>query len=149
LHCSTISIDFVDLTGALQAEEEARDGLLKLQTEIEKAEQQVQRIPEYERLLATTRQQLAALQKPDVKGLIDLQRHVATERELRNEVTMKLRGARDDLAAASPRETVALICELADPVSLAVGALEFKAIKEAAQSFVKAAETAEQKSMWD
>jgi hypothetical protein len=136
---------FVDLTGALQAEEEARESLLKLQTEIEKAEQQVQRIPEYERLLATTRQQLAALQKPDVKGLIDLQRHVATERELRNVVTMKLRGARDDLAAASPRETVALICELADPASLAVGAVEFKAIKEAAQRFVKAAETAEQK----
>ena len=72
---------FIDLTSARQAEEDARELLLKLQTEIEKAEQEVQRIPEFERRLATTRHQLVALQKPEVKELIELQRHIATERE--------------------------------------------------------------------
>ena len=57
----------------------------------------------------------------------------------------KLRSAKDELASASPRETVALIQELADPASLTVGAAEFKLITNAALSFVNMAETAEQK----
>jgi hypothetical protein len=84
---------FIDLADARQTEDQERDKLLELQSEIEKAEQNVQRIPEFERLLATTRKQLEALQKPEVKELIELQRHVALERELRNEIATKLRGA--------------------------------------------------------
>jgi energy-coupling factor transporter ATP-binding protein EcfA2 len=47
---------FVDLEDAITAEENARDRLLTLQTEIEKAEQQVSLIPQFESLLATTQQ---------------------------------------------------------------------------------------------
>ena len=64
---------------AVTAEEEAaREQLLSLQNEIEKAEQKVQQIPQYESLLGTTQKQLAALQKPEVKELIDLQRNLST-----------------------------------------------------------------------
>lgn len=63
---------------------------MNLQTEIEKAEQQVQLIPQYERLLATAQQQLAALQKPEVKELIELQRQLASERELRTQILAKI-----------------------------------------------------------
>ena len=134
---------FVDLNAARQAEDEAREQLLMFQTEIEKAEQQVQRIPEFERLLATTRQQLAALQKPEVKELIELQRHIAGEREIRAEIAAKIRGAREDLASASPRETVALIKDLADGDVLTVGSAEFKAISDAAAHFLSTTEIAE------
>jgi hypothetical protein len=84
---------FVDLKDAIASEETAREQLLNLQTEIEKAEQNVQQIPQYERLLATTQQQLAALQKPDVKELIELQRQLATEREVRTQILTKLQEA--------------------------------------------------------
>ena len=86
---------FVDLDKALAAEEETREQLLTLQTEIEKAEQQVQLIPQFERLLTTTQQQLAALQKPEVKELIELQRQLATERELRTQILRKIQEAKE------------------------------------------------------
>lgn len=136
---------FIDLTAVQKAEEDSCEQLLKLQTDIENAEQQVQKIPEFERLLAVTRQQLTALQKPEVKELIELQRHVAAEREIRAEITTKIRGAKADLASASPCEAVALIQQLADPANLTVGAAEFKAIASAAASFISTAEAAEQK----
>jgi energy-coupling factor transporter ATP-binding protein EcfA2/histidinol phosphatase-like PHP family hydrolase len=134
---------FVDLDDAHKAEEGAREQLLTLQTKIEEADQTVQRIPEFERLLATTRQQLAALQKPEVKELVALQRHIATEREIRADILARIRDAREDLTSASPKETVALIEDLADPETLTVGGAEFKAILEAARKFLSTAETAE------
>ena len=94
---------FVDLDDAIAAEENAREQLLILQSEIEKAEQNVQLIPQYERLLATTKQQLAALQKPEVKELIELQRELATERELRTQIVAKVREAKDNVGRGSPR----------------------------------------------
>jgi energy-coupling factor transporter ATP-binding protein EcfA2 len=81
---------FVALDAAIDAENVIREQLLTLQTEIEKAEQQVQLIPQYERLLATTKQQLNALQKPDLKDLIELQRQLAAEREIRTQISTKL-----------------------------------------------------------
>jgi DNA repair ATPase RecN len=133
---------FVDLTAATK-EEDARELLLSLQTEIEKSEIQVGRIPEFERLLATTKQQLEALKKPEVKELIELQQNIATERAIRTAVATKLSSAKDDLANASPRGTVAEIHELADAAALTVGADEFKEIIDAATRFLTTAETAE------
>ena len=101
------------------------------------------RIPEFERLLATTKQQLEALKKPEVKELIDLQRNIANERAIRTAVATKLRGAKDDLASASPRGTVAEIHEIADAASLTVGAVEFQAIVDATRQFLTMAEAAE------
>jgi len=54
---------FVDLADASAAEAEVRDRLLSLQTEIEKAREKVDLIPQYERSLATAKQQLSALEK--------------------------------------------------------------------------------------
>jgi hypothetical protein len=134
---------FVDLENAIATEESAREQLLTLQTEIEKAEQQVQLIPQYERLLATTQQQLAALQKPEVKELIELQRHLATERELRSQVIEKLQEAKDELAQGSPKICVQAIRSLAVPDQLTVGKTEFRAIIEGATAFESAIGTAE------
>ncbi len=134
---------FVDLNEASRQEEDARELLLALQTEIEKAEIQVGRIPEFERLLATTKQQLEALKKPEVKELIELQRNIASERAIRTAVATKLRGAKDDLASASPRSTIAEIHEIADAASLTVGAAEFQAIVDATRQFLTMAEAAE------
>ena len=59
---------FIDLSEAAAKEDEVRERLLTLQTAIEEADQKVQLIPQFERALATTKRQLVALQKPEVKN---------------------------------------------------------------------------------
>lgn len=125
---------FVDLKDAVTAEESAREQLLVLQTEIEKAEQKVHLIPQYERLLATTKQQLAALQKPEVKELIELQRQLATEREVRTQILAKLQEAKGDTSRRSPKTSIEEIRKLAEPGRLSVGAAEYRAILDGAVS---------------
>ena len=61
---------FVDLDEARAAEHAARDGLLELQGQIEEAEERVARIPQYERNLATTQQQLKASEKANAAEVI-------------------------------------------------------------------------------
>ena len=81
--CGTGSLDkFVDLDEAIAAEGVEREKLLTLQTAIEAAEQKVLLIPQFERALATTKQQLTALQKPEVKELIELQRELYLQKSL-------------------------------------------------------------------
>jgi DNA repair ATPase RecN len=123
---------FVDLDAANRAEEKAREELLTLQTKIEKAEQQVELIPQHERLLSTTQQQLAALRKPEVKELIELHRQLATERALRGQITENLETAKDSAEREAASEAIKAIRELADPADLSVGATEFQTIAQGA-----------------
>lgn len=134
---------FVDLSKATAEEETAREQLLSFQTEIEKAEAKVALIPQYNRLLATTRQQLTALQKPRVRELIELQRQLATEQELRSQITEKLQEAKKGVASGSPKSTLEDIRKLADPAHLTVGGVEFQAIVEGAKTFEATIGTAE------
>ncbi len=134
---------FVDLKEATAEEETAREQLLTLQNEIEKSERQVALIPQYDRFLATTRQQLTALQKPGVKELIELQRQLATEHELRTQITKMLQEAKDGVASGSAKTTIEDIRKLADPARLSVGSAEFRAIVEGATTFEATIGTAE------
>lgn len=134
---------FVDLADAVQAEDAARERLLTLQSDIEKAEKNVDQIPAYERQLTVTQQQLAALQKPEVKELIDLQRHLAAEREVRTAIGRKVQQAREGVEQASPKETIEEIRALAEPSKLSVGGAEFQAILDGAEAFENTVGTAE------
>jgi DNA repair ATPase RecN len=129
---------FVDLEEATAAEDAVRDQLLVLQTDIEKTEQKVQLIPQYERLLATTTRQLAALQKPEVKELIDLQRQLASEREVRQQIIKSIQEAKERLEDGTGRESIETILGLADPADLTVGTQEFRVILNGATAFEKA-----------
>ncbi|MFM9850564.1 MAG: TrlF family AAA-like ATPase [Hyphomicrobiaceae bacterium] len=128
---------FLALDGQTAAEEAAREQLLILQTEIEKAEEKVQLIPQYERLLATTQQQLSALQKPEVKELIELQRQISTERELRSQIEKKLQEAKEDVRRGSPKGAIDELLALAKPSDLKVGTTEFRAILVGAAALEK------------
>lgn len=136
---------FIDLKSAYENEEAARESMLSLQSQIEKADQQVQLIPQFERLLTTTKQQLTALQKPEVKELIELQRQVATEQELRVQITSKLQDAKENFGNRSPLNSIEELRELAEPAKLAVGADEFLAIHKGATKFESTVGTAETK----
>lgn len=126
---------FISLEESLKAEESAREALLSLQTEIEKSEQQVQLIPQYERQLNIAQQQLTALQKPEVKELIELQRKLANEREIRAQIIAKLQEIKKDLSLHSLVETIDEMKELADPKILAIGVEEFKGIVDSTGTF--------------
>jgi DNA repair ATPase RecN/histidinol phosphatase-like PHP family hydrolase len=128
---------FIDLGEAHAREFAAREQLLKLQTEIEKAEQQVSLIPQFERQLSTTRSQLSALQKPEVRELIELQRKLAAERELRAQVTNRLLTAKSSLGQTAIKTSITEIRALAKPAQLAVGNVEFQAILEGAAALEK------------
>jgi DNA repair ATPase RecN len=134
---------FIDLNDAMKAEETAREKLLALQTEIEKAEQKVQLIPQFENLLNTTRQQLTALKKPEVKELIELQQHLSTERELRKQISEKLKEAQEGFKRGSPKTALKELRELSDPTRLAVGGKEFRTILDGVTAFENAIGTAE------
>lgn len=126
---------FIALDEAITEENFCREQLLSLQTEIEKAEQQVQQIPQYERFLATTRQQLAALQKPDVKEMIELQRKLAAERELRMQIVSAFQEAKKNVGRLTPKAAAEQIRSLAEPTDLTVGTVEFQAIQSGATVF--------------
>jgi predicted metal-dependent phosphoesterase TrpH/ABC-type taurine transport system ATPase subunit len=140
---------FVDISAAAEEEDALRDMLLSLQSEIEKAEQNVQLIPQYERSLATTRQQLTALQKPEVKELIGLQRALASEREIRREVLEQIAAARESVDGGAGREAVDIILGLADPTELTVGSKEFQVIVTGANAFNSAMDRTETQAKAD
>ena len=97
---------FVDIDGVYTEECGARDEFLALQGQIEKATANVQSIPELERALATTRQQLKALEQANAKEVIKLQRRIASEREIRLEIESRLADMRAELDSLSPTASV-------------------------------------------
>lgn len=133
---------FADVTEASEGEEAAREQLLTLQSKIEEAEQQVELIPQHERLLVTTQQQLAALQKAEVKELIELHRQLATERELRTQIQKKLEEAKESAERERSKDAIKDITELADPTGLSVGGAEFQLILQGAINLEAAMTTA-------
>lgn len=125
---------FMDLKDARDAENAARDQLLELQKKIEEAEEKVAQIPRYERDLATTQQQLKASEKVKAKDVIQLQRNLATEREIRKRVSGKWKEAASVIATGELKAKVEEIRTVANPVELSVGAKELQAIVAAAEA---------------
>lgn len=119
---------FVVLREATEAEEAACEKLLRLQQEIENAEKSAAPLQQFERQLTTVGEQLNALRKPEVKELIDLQRQLATERNMREQISSKLAAIRDDNGRQSSKGALADIRQLGAASSLALGVVEFRSI---------------------
>jgi ABC-type histidine transport system ATPase subunit len=126
---------FIDITEATAHEQQARDELLELQTQIEEATTKVNSIPEYDRALATTQQQLKALEQAKAKDIIKLQRQIASEREVRSVIAKRLASIEAELDSLSPKTTIDALAALASGQALTVGAKEFKAIVDSARKF--------------
>jgi ABC-type cobalamin/Fe3+-siderophores transport system ATPase subunit len=125
---------FVDLSEARKAEDAARDELLDLQAKIEEAELKVAQIPQYERSLATTRQQLKASEKANAADVIQLQRRLAAEREIRNRIVEDWLDAQATITGGHAKEKIEAIKRLADPADVSVGTAELKAILDGASA---------------
>ncbi len=137
---------FVDISEPTAHEEAARDQLLELQGEIDEATIKVNSIPEYERALATTQKQLQALEKANAKEVIELQRQIATEREMRREISERLASIGKALDLLSPKESIDELAALDAGQSLVVGADEFGAIVAAARDFASKAIVAQEQA---
>jgi hypothetical protein len=139
---------FIDLEEAAKAEDSARDQLLELQSKIEEAELKVAQIPHYERYLTTTQQQLKASEKANAAEVIQLQRKMATEREVRSRIVEEWREIQIIITGGHAKEKIEAIRDLADPADMSVGASELKAIIAGAtilESHVGTADTELQK----
>ncbi len=88
---------FVNISEASEAETLARGKLLELQTKIEEAALKVNLISQYENALKITQKQLVALEKAKAKEVIDLQRKIASERELRVQINSKIESLKEDI----------------------------------------------------
>ena len=97
---------FIDIREASGEEQQARDELLTLQGEIEKATAKVDRIPDIEQALATTQQQLKALEQANAREIIKFQRQVASEREVRAEIANRLASIGVELDSLSPTTAI-------------------------------------------
>ncbi len=131
---------FVNLNTALESEEQARNKLLDLQTQIEKAVQQVDLIPQFERTLETTKKQLEALEKAKAKEIIELQRNVAAERELRALIAEKMKELKGNIIRTTSKTTVDEIKTIADPTSISIGMSELRGIIACASELAIATE---------
>jgi hypothetical protein len=101
---------FIEVEEVVAAEDATRDQLLEIQSKIEDAEIKVGRIPEYERYLATTQQQLKASEKANAAEVIQLQRKLASERELRSRIAEEWRA----LIAAGEANQSGAACDFVD-----------------------------------
>ena len=133
----------VDIREASELEDEARDDLLEFQTKIEEATTKVNRIPEFERALATTQQQLQALERANAKEIIELQRQLASEREVREEISRRLTAIEGRLDDLSVKEEIDHLAALASDEPLNVGVDEFNAIVTSGRDFESKAATAQ------
>jgi ABC-type cobalamin/Fe3+-siderophores transport system ATPase subunit len=108
--------------------ENLRQGLLDNQTQIEKAQIEVAKIPDFTRLLVSVQQQLQAVEKAKATEIVTLERKVAEERTLRSEIERKI-GELSGKAKQSAVLTVILdFRKLAPAAPLSVGPKEYGSI---------------------
>ncbi len=119
---------FVEFGDGRTVEDSARDKLLELQSKIEEAEAKVDKIPHYERYLKTTQQQLKATEKANATEVIQLQRKLASEREVRRRIVEEWQEAKELITSGQAKQKLDALCDLADPSDMSVGASELRSI---------------------
>ena len=131
---------FTNITDLGTQEEEVRDQLLSNQTEIEKAQSQVSRIPEFKKLLANAELQLKALEAAHASEVVALERKVAEERTIREAIEKRISDLKNEVSSSSLTEILADIQMVAKPEDLKVGSAEFTQIAKLVSAFASETE---------
>lgn len=135
---------FVKLDDLKAEEEKVRSDLLENQTNLEKATQQVARIPDFKKLLTGVQQQLKTLESANAQEIVGLERKVAEERTLREGIEAQIGTLTGHIKKSSITTVLAAVEGSAKPEDLKVGGAELKQIVQLAaglQATAKAAET--------
>lgn len=126
---------FIDIDSLKIAEDKARQELSDIEFEIEKANGNVALIPQFERSLSVTQQQLAALEKAKAKAVIELSRQLADEREIRVSISQKISNLKQSIDSVSTKSAVDEIANLATASNLKIGGNEFAQIVAHSREF--------------
>jgi DNA repair ATPase RecN len=119
---------FVDIEEEATREQELRQTLLDLQTKIEEGTRRVDLIPQYERDLNLAQSQIQALEKAKAKEIIDLQRKVEGERQVRQVISNAAQAITRGTSQQDLKTNLATLKTAADPKTLVVGGAEFSTI---------------------
>jgi DNA repair ATPase RecN len=132
---------FVDVEDDLRDEQELCDALLKLQGEIEKCDEHIERIPKFEQDLKATKGQIGAIEKNNGKEVITIQRTVAQEKNVREIIFAQAKAISDAKTGEDLKTHIAAIKGAVDPATLQVGSIEFGTINTLAATFEKQLQT--------
>ena len=119
---------FIDIAADLDKERALLDEVLTLQSQIEKAAQTVERIPQVERNLALKKKQLDALEKAKAKEVISLIRKLEAEKQVRISIQNDIKALTEAASHDGMKEALGNLSAAADPASLRVGKAEYEAI---------------------
>lgn len=125
---------FIRVSEAIEAENQCRDELLQLQTKIEAAESKVESIPQFEKALRITRQQIAALKTAKAEEIITLQRQVEEERSVRAQIEARVSETSERVRQGAT-SIGSLLRDLTEPGDVSIGSAEFDSILSAADTF--------------
>jgi ABC-type lipoprotein export system ATPase subunit/histidinol phosphatase-like PHP family hydrolase len=126
---------FTDVLQALADEENLRASMASLETEIAKSRAQVALIPQYERELSITRQQIRKFTEGNAKKLIESYQQIEGERQARRSVVEQAREIAANLNYEAAKKSLTLLMAAADESKLVLGVDEFAAIKASAIDF--------------
>ena len=128
---------FMNLLELKARESELLNELLESQTEIQKAEGFVDKIPATVRALATTKQQLNALKEAKGVEIIEYEQQLATEKSLRADIKENLDEIETSIQSAIPVDALNRIKQVADPKLLVIGSTNLRTIIEKTELFEK------------
>jgi energy-coupling factor transporter ATP-binding protein EcfA2 len=137
---------FTQIAALREADDDIRQRILQNQSNIEKAEIEVSKTPYYKQVLDVTQKQLLALEKAKAKDVVALERKVAEERSLREQIDKKILGIAISIKTAALSDQVSGIKNLAKAEDLEVGKEQFRQIVLLLDGFVENLKKAEQLS---
>lgn len=126
---------FIEINREIEQEIATREKLLDLQSKIESADDQIERIPKYETELRSVKSQIAAVEKEKGKDVIAIQRIVAHERSVRDSILSQAKAISAAATRTDLRSSATAIKSAADPAALQVGGTEFSAISRLVTDF--------------
>ncbi|MCU1268964.1 MAG: PHP-like [Acidobacteriaceae bacterium] len=119
---------FIPIKKLVEEDDQLRQRLLENQTSIEKAQLEVNKTAYFRQVLDVTKRQLAALEKAKAKEVVGLERKVAEERSLREQIDKRLRDISGSAKSAAISEDVAKVKGLCRVEDLEVGKEQFAQI---------------------
>jgi ABC-type Mn2+/Zn2+ transport system ATPase subunit/histidinol phosphatase-like PHP family hydrolase len=134
---------FTDVLQEVADEEMLRGDLVTLDAEIAKSRAQVALIPQYERELSITRQQIRKFTEGNARQLIKSYQQIEGERQARRSVVEQARAIAGNLDYEAAKKSLTLLKAAADESKLVLGAAEFAAIKASAVDFENNLSTSE------
>jgi ABC-type cobalamin/Fe3+-siderophores transport system ATPase subunit len=134
---------FVSLSALRTENEQSRTGLLSNQAEIEKAEIEVAKIPQFTKLLSSTQQQLQVLEKANAKDVVALERRVAEERTVRETIEQRILELEANFRQPRSKQLLDQFLKIPVPQKFEIGESQYTAIRKALESFETRAKAAE------